>query len=300
MDYTKRIFPDVTLIGTNYFVVKGNAANSVDGSSASTPAMAGFISLMNGARRRVGLPLLGFVNPLLYAAFDADPLAFNDIKTGNTRGLRGGSTETCQYGLPAIEGFDYATGLGSPNVGRLMALALRWNSTNGTFSRAGNSTFPVVCPAFGYAAPPASAKSSGTGSSATLEALFIVIIVVGIVLVVAGIIYMASQRLRSQQEEERDVDSDIRHLSTNDLLRGGGGLGHTRNHSSQGGSIVQVHPSDPDADPHAESGAERAEQRRKHSQEMMSTQPRNNKWRVQGSEFDPHYRPSCDDTLAAD
>ena len=105
-----RGYPDVSLNGVNYQYYIGGAAYKASGTSASTPGdpltpsraltryipsliyyplapfstpisvVAGFITLMNSARVANGLPLLGFVNPLLYSVNYASN--FSDITSG--------------------------------------------------------------------------------------------------------------------------------------------------------------------------------------------------------------------------
>ena len=47
----------------------------VGGTSASSPAFAGMVSLLNEARFKAGKPQMGFLNPFLYA----NPTAFFDV-----------------------------------------------------------------------------------------------------------------------------------------------------------------------------------------------------------------------------
>jgi kumamolisin len=68
---------------------------------------AGFCALINEARTQAGKPALGFLNPQLY------PLAggpcFRDITAGTNGAFQAGA------------GYDEVTGLGVPNVARLIA-----------------------------------------------------------------------------------------------------------------------------------------------------------------------------------
>ena len=68
------------------------------------------------AQRRNGRPL-PFIGPLLYGAAARDPSAFYDVRLGGNRYYRAGP------------GWDYSTGLGTPNMARLaddvIALARR-------------------------------------------------------------------------------------------------------------------------------------------------------------------------------
>ena len=51
---------------------------SVNGTSASSPIFASVLALINDELLHAGKPVLGFINPFLYANAEA----FNDITTG--------------------------------------------------------------------------------------------------------------------------------------------------------------------------------------------------------------------------
>ncbi|KAJ7639286.1 tripeptidyl peptidase A [Roridomyces roridus] len=107
-----RAIPDVSAQSVNFRVFVAGEPNLVAGTSASSPAFAGFIGLLNDGRLKKGLPPLGFVNPLLYSKAAS---GFNDITTGNNPGC---GTE----GFNATKGWDAVTGLGTPNFGKLLKL----------------------------------------------------------------------------------------------------------------------------------------------------------------------------------
>merc|ERR1712203_1112062 len=90
-----------------------------DGTSASSPAFAAMVSLLNEERRRQGKPPLGFLNPWLYSAHSQDAGAFLDVVVGDT-----GSNEldSCASGFRAAPGWDPATGLGVPQFDTLRRL----------------------------------------------------------------------------------------------------------------------------------------------------------------------------------
>lgn len=83
----------------------------MDGSSASSPAFAGLISLLNAELKRMDKPPLGFLNTWLYQVSTVQPDAFEDIIFGNTY-----SDEKfqCKFGYVARPGWDPMTGLGIP------------------------------------------------------------------------------------------------------------------------------------------------------------------------------------------
>lgn len=72
--------------------------------SASAPTTASIISLVNDMLLAAGKPVLGFLNPWLYAGGSA---AFTDITSGSASGC--GTT-----GFPAQAGWDAVTGFGTP------------------------------------------------------------------------------------------------------------------------------------------------------------------------------------------
>lgn len=88
------------------------------GTSASAPAWAGIIALIN---QKVGQPV-GFITPLIYLIGHIRPLyqyVFHDITSGNNSDTNG------QFGVDgfaASKGYDLATGWGTPNVSHLLQL----------------------------------------------------------------------------------------------------------------------------------------------------------------------------------
>lgn len=124
-DSTKRGYPDVTMNGHNYQVAYSKGKNGacpcdiggVDGTSASSPAFAGMVSLLNGHLLNNGQKQLGFVNPLLYKMYAERPAAFNDVTEGDNKCSRNYCFE---YGYEAWTGWDPVTGLGSPNYKEML------------------------------------------------------------------------------------------------------------------------------------------------------------------------------------
>ncbi|KAI0437752.1 subtilisin-like protein [Xylaria telfairii] len=122
-----RGFPDVAAQGSNFVVISQGSAIKVGGTSASAPAFAAVVSLLNNARLSKGLPPLGFLNPWLYAHKDA----LTDIVDGGSKGCTG---RDIYSGLPAphvpgagwnaTEGWDPVTGLGTPLFDKLLAKAV--------------------------------------------------------------------------------------------------------------------------------------------------------------------------------
>jgi tripeptidyl-peptidase I len=99
-----RAIPDVAAQGYHYAIFFNGIAHLRDGTSASTPTVASIISLVNDALIADGRPPLGFLNPWIYSkGFEA----FKDVTIGSASGCN-------TTGFPAVEGWDAATGFGTP------------------------------------------------------------------------------------------------------------------------------------------------------------------------------------------
>lgn len=129
-DASKRGYPDISLNGHNYRVwgPSADAAATcpceefgVDGTSASSPALAGLVSLINGHLLKAGKSQLGFLNPLLYAAYADEPKIFKDVISGD---IKCTSSLCFTEGYKAGEGWDPASGLGTLDYEQLKYYAL--------------------------------------------------------------------------------------------------------------------------------------------------------------------------------
>ena len=115
-----RGYPDISALAHNFYIEIDGRVGSEDGTSASSPTIGGIVSLLNTHRKRMGRPNVGFLNPLLYQIHaETKGAAFNDIVQGSNRCTESGCE--CHTGFTAVEGWDAATGLGTPNYGRLVA-----------------------------------------------------------------------------------------------------------------------------------------------------------------------------------
>lgn len=103
-----RLVPDVSATADpddGSFVVLNGQVNQIGGTSWSAPIWAGICALINSGRQKAGKSSLPFLNPLIY------PLAtsgFRDIVTGSN-GM-----------YQATRGYDLVTGLGVPDVQKLV------------------------------------------------------------------------------------------------------------------------------------------------------------------------------------
>jgi tripeptidyl-peptidase-1 len=113
-----RGYPDVAaLAGTQnpYCVAADKSFVGVGGTSASCPLTAGLFARINAERSAQGKPAMGFLNPFIYQNGDA----FNDVTKGSVTGASG------VKGFAALEGWDAATGFGTPNFPKVLAAAMK-------------------------------------------------------------------------------------------------------------------------------------------------------------------------------
>jgi len=110
-----RGFPDLSANGANYVVGIDGAFELVFGTSCSSPVVGSLITLINDARIAAGKGPVGFLNPSIYSSSFAS--AFNDITSGGNQGCG-------TAGFTATTGWDPVTGVGTPNLTKLMPLFL--------------------------------------------------------------------------------------------------------------------------------------------------------------------------------
>ncbi|TBU54464.1 subtilisin-like protein [Dichomitus squalens] len=112
-----RGFPDLSANGLVH-VLRCSVAGEFElvfGTSCSSPVVGSMITLINDARIAAGKGPVGFINPAIYT--DEFQAAFNDITTGGNQGCG-------TPGFTATEGWDPVTGVGTPNLSKLMPLFL--------------------------------------------------------------------------------------------------------------------------------------------------------------------------------
>merc|ERR1712151_774241 len=88
-----RATPDVSVLGQRYQTITNGVVKSIGGTSASTPAFAGMVSLLNEARLKAGMPPMGYLNKFIYQNSDA----FRDVETGDNK--IGSQHEKIEYGF---------------------------------------------------------------------------------------------------------------------------------------------------------------------------------------------------------
>jgi len=101
---TGRGYPDVSLAGSCYIIIVGGDVHFVSGTSASTPVVAGMITLIHAARKAAEQPTVGWLNPALYASQGSFA---NDITSGNSKCT---VNVCCRQGYLAASGWDPVTG----------------------------------------------------------------------------------------------------------------------------------------------------------------------------------------------
>ncbi|KAH8993909.1 subtilisin-like protein [Lactarius akahatsu] len=107
---SSRGHPDVAAQAIDFVIFLDDELKLVDGTSCSTPVVAGIISLLNDYQLSMNRPVLGFLNPWLYSTASQ---GFNDITSGSNPGC---GTD----GFSAVPGWDPVTGLGTPDFQRLL------------------------------------------------------------------------------------------------------------------------------------------------------------------------------------
>eukprot|EP00471_Norrisiella_sphaerica_P005370 CAMPEP_0184481504 /NCGR_PEP_ID=MMETSP0113_2-20130426/3059_1 /TAXON_ID=91329 /ORGANISM="Norrisiella sphaerica, Strain BC52" /LENGTH=628 /DNA_ID=CAMNT_0026860673 /DNA_START=94 /DNA_END=1980 /DNA_ORIENTATION=+ len=100
--------PDRTSFNSKMRAYPDISAVAVEGTSQSSPTIAGIFSLLTDLRLQKGLKPLGHLGPRLYANAEKFPFeAFQDVTEGNSRTF-------CDNGFPCSRGWDPVTGLGRP------------------------------------------------------------------------------------------------------------------------------------------------------------------------------------------
>src|SRR5579875_525024 len=109
--------PDIALdasCSTPYVFFWGGSLGEFCGTSGATPLFSGMIAdMVQAAGHR-----LGFLNPSLYSIASTDSSAFHDVTSGCSLVM---DNSTLTDGYCAGKGWDFVTGLGSPDAARLMS-----------------------------------------------------------------------------------------------------------------------------------------------------------------------------------
>lgn len=116
---TGRAYPDVAAlagVANGYCVAAKGKFMKVGGTSAACPVFAGAVALLNDELLAAGGAPMGYLNPWIYGV--AGPAgAFFDVTTGTNNAGVGN-------GFAATQGWDPATGFGTPNYPAMLKLAM--------------------------------------------------------------------------------------------------------------------------------------------------------------------------------
>ncbi|KDR80277.1 hypothetical protein GALMADRAFT_153925 [Galerina marginata CBS 339.88] len=112
-----RAFPDLSANANSFLNIENGAISIDSGTSGAIPTVASIITLVNDARISAGKKPVGFINPTIYSTTFAT--AFNDIVDGTSQGCKGLQGDR-GGGFKATPGWDPATGVGTPNLGKLI------------------------------------------------------------------------------------------------------------------------------------------------------------------------------------
>jgi tripeptidyl-peptidase-1 len=88
--------PDVAAQSDRYRIFLSGVPRLIGGTSASAPAFAGIVALLNDVRLSKKLPPLGFLNPLLYTKGLS---GFNDVTVGHNSGCGTTGFNVCLFFL---------------------------------------------------------------------------------------------------------------------------------------------------------------------------------------------------------
>ncbi|KAF8180942.1 subtilisin-like protein [Mycena galopus ATCC 62051] len=114
-----RGYPDVAVQGWGLDFVFAGATFATGGTSFSSPIFASIIALINDRLLAAGKPVVGFMNPWLYAHSEA----FTDITEGHNSGLE---CPRSSVAFDATKGWDALTGVGSPVFNKLLTAAFEY------------------------------------------------------------------------------------------------------------------------------------------------------------------------------
>ena len=111
-----RGYPDISALSNHFWVVNNLVpVPGVAGTSASTPTVAGIISLLNDARLNSKKPVMGFINPFLYK----NAASLYDVTSGCNEGCLAHDKGFC-----AFQQWDPVTGNGTPNFRAMLKAAM--------------------------------------------------------------------------------------------------------------------------------------------------------------------------------
>jgi tripeptidyl-peptidase-1 len=115
-----RAYPDVSAVGHSCPTYIDGGLDKIDGTSCSSPIVAGLLATINDFLWERNRTKLGFANPLLYMVSENCDNCFNDIVDGHNWCTEQGCCPAHTFGYQASKGYDPVTGLGTLNVGNIL------------------------------------------------------------------------------------------------------------------------------------------------------------------------------------
>lgn len=107
-----RAYPDLAAQSYRYIIFYDTQVKTVDGTSCAAPTVASVFSLVNDALAAKGKSPMGWLNPWLYKKGHT---AFTDVVNGSSVGCDG-------PGFSAGEGWDVASGFGTPDFEKILSV----------------------------------------------------------------------------------------------------------------------------------------------------------------------------------
>jgi len=175
-----RTTPDISLAASPYhapyLIALYGSFYAVGGTSASSPAIAGVVSLLNQylvSKGTIAKPGVGNINPTLYRLAQSSNDIFHDITTGDNAVRCALGTPDCidgWVGHKAGPGYDLATGLGTVDAFNLVT---QWS--NGAASTVSVTADPPAASLKDTVRLTATVRGSGTGATPKGTVTFLIL-----------------------------------------------------------------------------------------------------------------------------
>jgi subtilase family serine protease len=116
-----RAYPDISAIGHSCPTYIDGGLEKVDGTSCSSPVVAGLLAIINDFLWTNHHIKLGFANPLLYYIYENCDDCFRDITDGYNWCTEASCCDNAtQFGFNASKGYDPVSGLGTLNINNIV------------------------------------------------------------------------------------------------------------------------------------------------------------------------------------
>lgn len=115
-----RAYPDISAVGHSCPTYLAGELMPIDGTSCSSPLVAGLLAIVNDHLWEKKGTKLGFVNPLIYHLSNNCKNCFNDINDGHNWCTEETCCNSTNFGFQGADGYDPVTGLGTLNLGNIL------------------------------------------------------------------------------------------------------------------------------------------------------------------------------------